>query len=200
MTTNEHTFTSNRLEAFSDGVLAIIITIMVLELRPPEGHRLADLTALWPEFLSYLLSFIFLIIYWNNHHHLLRTLESPNGRVMWANSHLLLWLSLIPFGTAWLGESHGATYPTALYGFLLLMPAVAYFLLQRAIIATQDADSVLAKALGSDFKGKISPLLCVLAIMFAFLLPIVSYLLFAGVAMLWVVPDRRIVQAIEEEA
>lgn len=200
MTANEHTFTSNRLETFSDGVFAIIITIMVLELRPPEGNTLAELTALWPEFLSYLLSFVFLIIYWNNHHHLMRTLESPNGKVMWANSHLLLWLSLIPFGTAWLGGSGGATYPTALYGFLLLMPAIAYFLLQKAIIATHDTDSVLAKALGSDFKGKISPLLCVLAIIFAFVIPMVSYLLFAGVAMLWVVPDRRIVQAIEEEA
>ncbi len=198
MTTNEHTFSSNRIEAFSDGVFAIIITIMVLELRPPEGHQLADLTELWPKFLSYLLSFVFLIIYWNNHHHLMRTLESPNGRVMWANSHLLLWLSLLPFGTAWLGESHGATYPTALYGFLQLMPSVAYFLLQKSIIGTQDADSVLAKALGSDFKGKISPLLCVLAIIFAFLLPMVSYLLFASLAMMWVVPDRRIVREIKK--
>lgn len=199
MTANEHTFSSSRIEAFSDGAFAIIITIMVLELRPPEGNTLADLTALWPEFLSYLLSFVFLIIYWNNHHHLLRTMQFPSGSIMWANSHLLLWLSLIPFGTAWLGGSGGATYPTALYGVLLLMPAIAYLLLQKAIIATHGTDSVLAKALGSDRKGKLSGLLYVVAIIFAFLTPIVSYFIFTGVAMLWIIPDRRIVRAIKKE-
>lgn len=198
MTSNEHTFTSSRIEAFSDGVFAIIITIMVLELRPPEGNTLADLAALWPEFLSYLLSFVFLIIYWNNHHHLLRTMQFPSGSIMWANAHLLLWLSLIPFGTAWLGGSGGATDPTALYGVLLLMPAIAYFLLQKAIIATHGTDSVLAKALGRDFKGKLSPLLYVVAIIFAFLTPIVSYFIFIGVALLWIIPDRRIVRAIKK--
>ncbi len=198
MTTNEHTLTSSRIEAFSDGVFAIIITIMVLELRPPDGNTLEDLTPLWPEFLSYLLSFVYLIIYWNNHHHLLRTMQFPSGNIMWANAHLLLWLSLVPFGTSWLGGSGGATVPTALYGFLLLMPAIAYFLLQKAIIATHGADSLLAKALGSDFKGKISPLLYILAITFAFVTPVVSYFIFIGVALLWIIPDRRIVRAINE--
>lgn len=198
MTTNEHTFSSNRIEAFSDGVFAIIITIMVLELRPPDGNALEDLTHLWPEFLSYLLSFVLLIIYWNNHHHLLRTMQFPSGSIMWANAHLLLWLSLVPFGTAWLGGSGGATVPTALYGFLLLMPAIAFTLLQKAIIATHGADSLLAKALGSDFKGKISPLLYFLAIAFAFVTPVVSYFLFTGVALLWIIPDRRIVREIKK--
>lgn len=197
MTTNEHTFTSGRIEAFSDGVFAIIITIMVLELRPPDGNTLEDLTSLWPEFLSYLLSFVYLIIYWNNHHHLLRTMQYPSGNIMWANAHLLLWLSLVPFGTSWLGGSGGAKVPTALYGLLLLTSAIAYYLLQKAIIATNGSDSLLARALGNDFKGKISPLLYVLSVTFAFVTPVVSYFIFIGVALMWIIPDRRIVRAIE---
>lgn len=198
MTTDEPKFSSNRIEAFSDGVFAIIITIMVLELRPPDGNTLDDLTHLWPEFLSYLLSFVYLIIYWNNHHHLLRTMQLPSRSIMWANSHLLLWLSLVPFGTSWLGSSGGATIPTALYGSLLLMSAIAYFLLQKAIIATHGTDSLLARALGNDFKGKISSPLYFLAIVFAFVAPGVSYVIFIGMALMWIIPDRRIERMIRK--
>lgn len=183
---------SNRLEAFSDGVFAIIITIMVLGIRSPTGHKFADLIPLRAVFLSYLLSFIYLIIYWNNHHHLLKTLEISNGWTMWANSNLLFWLSLVPFSTAWLGTSGGAKASTALYGFSLLMPAIAYALLQFAIIKTHGNDSSLKKALGRDIKGKLSPVLYATAIVFAFFVPLISYILYAAVALVWVIPDRRI--------
>lgn len=183
---------SNRLEAFSDGVFAIIITIMVLGIHAPSGHAFADLTPLRPVFLSYLLSFIYLIIYWNNHHQLLRVIELPNGWTMWANSHLLFWLSLVPFSTAWLGASGGAKAPAALYGFSLLMPAIAYALLQFAIIKTHGHESKLKQALGRDIKGKLSPVLYATAIVIAFFVPLISYILYIAVALMWIIPDRRI--------
>ena len=183
---------SNRLEAFSDAVFAIIITIMVLGIHPPTGHKFSDLTQLRPVFLSYLLSFIFLIIYWNNHHLLLKTIEFPSAWTMWANSNLLFWLSLVPFSTTWLGTSGGAKAPAVLYGFSLLMPAIAYALLQFAIIKSHGKKSTLKKALGRDIKGKLSPGLYATAIVFAFFAPLVSYILFIAVALMWIIPDRRI--------
>ncbi len=165
---------------------------MVLGIHPPTGHNFADLTPLRPVFLSYLLSFIYLIIYWNNHHHLLKTVDLLNGWTMWANSHLLFWLSLIPFSTSWLGSSGGAKAPAALYGFSLLMPAVAYALLQFAIIKSHGKDSTLKKALGRDVKGKLSPLLYATAIGLAFFVPLISYIIYIAVALMWIVPDRRI--------
>lgn len=192
MTHRASVSSSNRMEAFSDAVFAIIITIMVLGFHPPVGHKFDDLVQLRPVFLSYLLSFIYLIIYWNNHHHLLRTLEIPNGWTMWANAHLLFWLSLVPFSTAWLGANGGAKAPTALYGFTLLMPAIAYSLLQIAIIKTHGNNSPLEKALGRDVKGKISIVFYVVAIGSAFLAPLFSYIFYIAVAIMWVIPDRRI--------
>lgn len=196
MTRQEGSNSANRLEAFSDAVFAIIITIMVLGLRPPSGHRFSDLVPLRPVVLSYLLSFIYLIIYWNNHHHLLKTMHSANGWTMWANSHLLFWLSLVPFTTAWLGESGGAKAPAALYGLNLLMAAVAYWLLQTALIRAHGSDTHIKDAIGRDLKGKISPVIYIIAIIFAFIAPLVSYLLYVTVALMWVVPDRRIAKEI----
>ena len=181
-----------RLEAFSDGVLAIVITIMVLELRAPHGADLTDLRPLLPAFLSYLLSFLYLGIYWNNHHHMLHATQRVSGPVLWANLHLLFWLSLVPFATAWMGENHFAPAPTAFYGVPLLMAALAYWILQRAILATQGRDSLLAAAIGSDLKGKLSPLLYAIAIPSAFLHPAVAGGIYVGVALMWLVPDRRI--------
>ncbi len=165
---------------------------MVLGIRPPEGHKFADLTQLRPVFLSYLLSFIYLIIYWNNHHHLLKTLEHPNGWTMWANANLLFWLSLIPFSTAWVGTSGGAKAPAALYGFSLLMPAISYSLLQFAIISTHGDDSSLKKALGRDVKGKLSIVFYVVGIVLSFFVAWTSYILYIAVALMWSIPDRRI--------
>jgi uncharacterized membrane protein len=182
----------NRLEAFSDGVIAIIITIMVLELRPPPAIELADLKPLVPVFLSYVLSFIYVGIYWNNHHHMFHSTKHVTGGILWANLHLLFWLSLFPFTTAWVGENHRAPTPTALYGFVLLMAAIAYFILQRAIIAQQGHGSLLAAAIGKDWKGKLSPVLYLTAIPFAFVSPWISDGLFIFVALIWLVPDRRI--------
>jgi len=182
----------NRLEAFSDGVLAIIITIMVLDLKVPDKVELAALKPVLPVFLSYVLSFIYVGIYWNNHHHLLHATKQVSGAILWANLHLLFWLSLLPFTTGWMGENHLSSAPTAVYGFVLLMAAIAYYLLQLAIIAKQGQDSVLASALGSDWKGKLSPLLYLVAIPLAFLSPWISNGLFVLVAMIWFVPDRRI--------
>lgn len=196
MTRQESSNSANRLEAFSDAVFAIIITIMVLGLHPPLGHKFADLVELRPVFLSYLLSFIYLMIYWNNHHHLLKTMHTPNGWTMWANSHLLFWLSLVPFTTTWLGESGGTKAPAALYGISLLMAAIAYSILQTAIIRTHGHDTTLRKAIGRDLKGKISPALYLIAIIFAFIAPLVSYLLYIAVALMWIVPDRRIAKEI----
>jgi uncharacterized membrane protein len=186
----------NRLEAFSDGVLAIIITIMVLDLRVPHGDDLAALRPLLPVFLSYVLSFVFLGIYWNNHHHMLHTLQQVNGTVLWANLHLLFWLSLFPFVTGWMGENHIATIPTALYGVVLLMAAIAYFILQTAIIAHQGKDSVLARAIGNDVKGKISPILYFIAILAAFIDRWIANGIYILVALIWLVPDRRIERTI----
>jgi len=182
----------NRLEAFSDGVIAIIITIMVLELKVPHGVTLATLHPLWPVFVSYVLSFAYLAIYWNNHHHMLHTLQRVTGPILWANLHLLFWLSLIPFTTGWMGENHFASVPTALYGFVLLMAAMAYFILQRLIIASQGAESLLKRAVGADWKGKLSPVLYLLAIGAAFLMEWVAFAIYAAVAVIWFVPDRRI--------
>lgn len=181
-----------RLEAFSDGVLAIIITIMVLELKVPHEPSLGALAELWPVLLSYLLSYVYMGIYWNNHHHMLHTVRHVNGAILWANLHLLFWLSLVPFATGWMGENHFAATPTALYGAVLLMAAVAYWLLQQAIIRAQGKDSLLRRAVGRDLKGKISPLLYLLAIPLAFAAPALSGALYAAVALMWLVPDRRI--------
>lgn len=182
---------TNRLEAFSDGVLAIIITIMVLELKVPHGTELKDLMPLVPVLLSYVLSFLYVGIYWNNHHHFLHAVQRVDGRVLWANLHLLFWLSLIPFATAWMGENHVAAVPTALYGVVLLMAAVAYLLLSLSIIKLQGKDSPVAKVVGKDVKGKLSAMLYVVAIVLAFWLPALSWALYAVVALIWVVPDRR---------
>ena len=181
-----------RLEAFSDGVIAILITIMVLELRVPRQADPAALAPLAPVFLSYVLSFVFLGIYWNNHHHLLQAVEQVDGRVLWSNMHLLFWLSLIPFVTGWLGENHFATWPVALYGVVLLGAAVAYFILARALVALHGADSVLAAALGRDFKGRISVVAYLVAIPLAFVRAWAACALYVMVAVMWLVPDRRI--------
>jgi uncharacterized membrane protein len=186
------TMGNERLAAFSDGVIAIIITIMVLELKVPHDADWPALAALLPNFLSYVLSFIYVAIYWNNHHHLIYTCRRVDGLVLWANSHLLFWLSLIPFATGWLGEHHLAPLPTALYGVSLLMSAIAYYLLQKAIKRTQGAGSTLARALGSDIKGKISPVLYVAAIVLVYVSPWISMALYTFVALMWLVPDRRI--------
>ncbi len=182
----------NRLEAFSDGVLAIIITIMVLELKIPHGAGLEALKPLIPKFLSYALSFIYVAIYWNNHHHLLHAAKHVNGKIMWANLHLLFWLSLVPFATGWVGENHGASWPTALYGTVLFLCGLAYTVLQTFIVDSQGRDSSLAAALGRDWKGKLSVIIYALAIALAFLNQWISDILYVGVAMMWLIPDRRI--------
>jgi TMEM175 potassium channel family protein len=182
----------NRLETFSDGVLAIIITIMVLELRAPVGANLSSLKELWPVFLSYILSFVYLAIYWNNHHHMLAVVHRVNGAVLWANLHLLFWLSLVPFVTGWMGENHFAPAPTAAYGVVLLLAAIAYYILQGRIIALEGSDSVLARAVGADWKGKISPVLYAVAIPAAFLHQAIAGGIYALVALIWLIPDRRI--------
>jgi uncharacterized membrane protein len=184
--------TKNRLEAFSDGVIAIIITIMVLELKVPHSSELASLLGLLPVFISYVLSFIYVAIYWNNHHHLLHAVSHVNGPVLWANMHLLFWLSLVPFVTGWMGENHFAAVPVMLYGVVLLMAAIAYFILVRVLISHNGAESALAKATGKDWKGKTSLLIYVLAISVAYWLPIIAGLLYAAVAIMWLMPDRRI--------
>jgi len=181
-----------RLEAFSDGVIAILITIMVLELRVPHGDTLDALIPLWPIFLSYVLSFIYLGIYWNNHHHMLHTCTHVSGGVLWANLHLLFWLSLIPFATGFMGENHFASLPAALYGAVLLMAAIAYFVLQQMIIRVQGRDSPLRTAIGGDWKGKLSPVVYLVAIGVSFVLPALSLGLYALVALIWLIPDRRI--------
>ena len=181
-----------RLEAFSDGVIAIIITIMVLELQVPHGDDLASLQPVLPVFLRYLLSFVYLGIYWNNHHHMLHTTKTVSGGILWANLHLLFWLSLVPFTTGWMGENHFAAAPPALYGVVLLLAAIAYYLLQRTIIARQGKDSLLAAAVGRDLKGKISPLLYAIAIPSAFWSQWIAGGLYVLVALIWLIPDRRI--------
>ncbi|PXX43289.1 putative membrane protein [Undibacterium pigrum] len=181
-----------RLEAFSDGVIAILITIMVLEMKVPHGATLEILLPVWPVFLSYILSFVYVGIYWNNHHHMLHTCHKVTGGILWANLHLLFWLSLIPFASGWVGENHFASAPAALYGLVLLMSAIAYFILQQQIIATQGENSLLKKAVGSDWKGKLSPITYATAIPLAFWYPLLSMALYVGMALIWLIPDRRI--------
>ena len=180
------------MEAFSDGVVAIIITIMVLELRVPHGTDINSLRPLIPVLLSYVLSFVFVGIYWSNHHHLLQVVQHVSGPVLWANLHLLFWLSLIPFVTSWMGENHFAPWPVALYGVILLCAAVAYFLLAHSLLKIHGKDSTLAIALGGDFKGKISMVIYVFAIPLAFVHPALACALYVSVAMSWLIPDRRI--------
>jgi len=190
---------SSRLEAFSDGVIAIIITIMVLELKVPHGETVDSLVPLIPNFLSYVLSFIYVGIYWNNHHHMLHTCDHVTGRMLWANLHLLFWLSLFPVTTAWIGDDHWAKAPSVLYGLVLFMAAIAYWILQQAIIAAQGPDSVLKKAVGADWKGKVSPLLYVIGVAAAFLSPGLAQGLYVLVALMWFVPDRRIENALVQK-
>jgi len=181
-----------RLEAFSDGVMAIIITIMVLEIKVPHGDTLNDLRPLLPVLLSYILSFVYVGIYWNNHHHMLHATTTVTGAMLWANLHLLFWLSLFPFATGWMGENHFTALPTALYGAVLLMAAIAYYVLERTIIRAQGPESILLKAVGRDWKGKLSPLLYVAAIVATLLSPAISQAIFVAVALIWLIPDRRI--------
>ena len=180
------------MEMFSDGVLAIIITIMVLELRVPHETTLAALAPLWPVFLSYVLSFIYLGIYWNNHHHMLHVTGRVTGGILWANLHLLFWLSLVPFVTGWMGENHFASVPTAAYGLVLLLAAIAYWILQTLIIRAEGPECVLARAIGKDVKGKLSPVFYVLAIPAAFVRPWIAGAIYIGVALMWLFPDQRI--------
>jgi uncharacterized membrane protein len=189
---------TGRLEAFSDGVLAIIITIMVLELRVPHDSDLAALRPLLPVLLSYVLSFVYLGIYWNNHHHMLHVTRRVTGAILWANLHLLFWLSLVPFVTAWMGENHFASMPTAFYGVVLLMAAIAYLILQRQILRAEGPHAVLAVAVGRDIKGKLSPLLYALAIGAAFVRPGIADAVYVLVALMWLIPDRRIERALTE--
>jgi uncharacterized membrane protein len=185
-----------RLEAFSDGVIAVIITIMVLELRVPHGESFQALAPVIPTLLVYVLSFVYVGIYWNNHHHMLHAVNRVSGPILWANLHLLFWLSLIPFTTGWMGENHFAPAPTALYGLVLLMAAIAYTALQQLIIRSQGSDSILRRAIGGDWKGKLSPVLYVVAILCAFRTPWISQGLYTLVALLWLIPDRRIERAL----
>jgi uncharacterized membrane protein len=189
--------TTGRVEAFSDGVIAIIITIMVLELRPPHDATLAGLRPLLPVVASYVMSYIFIGIYWSNHHHLFHAAQHVDGKCLWANLHLLFWLSLIPFVTAWMGENHFTTWPVALYGGVLLCSGIAYYILVRALLASPD-NSLLADAVGSDFKGKISIVVYVVAIPLAFVRPWFACLLYVSVAVMWLIPDRRIERKIVE--
>ncbi len=189
-----------RLEAFSDGVMAIIITIMVLELKVPHGSSFDTLVPLVPVFLSYLLSFLYVGIYWNNHHHMLHTCTRVTGGVLWANLHLLFWLSLLPFATGWMGENHFAPLPTAVYGVVLLAAAIAYWLLQQCIISVQGHNSPLRRAIGSDWKGKLSPLLYVVGIVLTFVHTGLAQIIYAAVALLWLVPDRRIERSLHGNA
>jgi uncharacterized membrane protein len=190
---------SARLEAFSDGVIAIIITIMVLELKVPHGDTVNALAPLVPNFLSYVLSFIYVGIYWNNHHHMLHACQAVNGPILWANLHLLFWLSLFPVTTAWIGENHSSPAPSVLYGVVLLMAAIAYWMLQQTIIAAQGRDSVLKKAVGADWKGKVSPVLYSIGIAVAIHLPRLAQGLYVLVAVLWFIPDRRIENVLDHE-
>ena len=190
--------TKGRMEAFSDGVLAIIITIMVLELRVPQGSDLAALAPLAPKFISYLLSFVFIGIYWNNHHHTLHAVHRVNGQVLWANLHLLFWLSLIPFVTGWMGENNFTSLPVAMYGVILFLAALAYSLLVRTLLKIHDKDSPLAIAIGKDFKGNLSLVLYAIAILLSFFFSLGAFLLYITVAVIWFIPDRRIEKVLEK--
>jgi uncharacterized membrane protein len=188
----------NRVEAFSDGVLAIIITIMVLEMKVPHGEDWKVLRPLAPVFVSYVLSFVYIGIYWNNHHHLLKAAHRVNGNILWANLHLLFWLSLLPFVTGWMGENHFGPVPSALYGVVLLLAAVAYYILQSLIVGEQGKDSKLATAIGKDWKGKLSPVLYATGIALAFYQPWAGTTIYALVALMWLIPDRRIERIVSE--
>ncbi len=188
-----------RLEAFTDGVLAIIITIMVLELKVPHGGEFKDLQPLFPVFSSYILSFIYVAIYWNNHHHMMQTVKHVTGKILWANMHLLFWLSLIPFVTGWMGENNFTTATVFSYGIVLLGAAIAYFILQSLIIKSQGKTSILAKALGKDYKGKASPILYIIGIVSSFFNIWISGTVFIFVAIMWLIPDRRIEKALKKE-
>ena len=189
----------NRLEAFSDGVIAIIITIMVLEMKIPHGDSLATLAPLIPVFMSYVLSFVYVGIYWNNHHHMLHACTRVTGAILWANLHLLFWLSLLPFVTGWMGENHFAAVPTAFYGGVLLAAAIAYWILQQAIIASQGPGSSLKAAIGGDWKGKLSPVAYLCGIISTFFWPWVAQALYIAVALMWLVPDRRIENSLHSD-
>jgi uncharacterized membrane protein len=189
----------NRLEAFSDGVIAIIITIMVLEMKVPHGDSLGTLAPLVPVFMSYVLSFVYVGIYWNNHHHMLHTVTRVTGRILWANLHLLFWLSLFPFVTGWMGENHFAAMPSALYGAVLLAAAIAYWILQQTIVVSQGPVSPLNAAIGNDWKGKLSPVLYILGIISTFLWSWVAQALYVAVALMWLVPDRRIEKSLRSD-
>lgn len=191
--------TKGRLEAFSDGVLAIIITIMVLEMKVPHGDNWGALANLWSVFISYMLSFLYVGIYWNNHHHLIAVSQGVNAGIMWANLHLLFWLSLIPFVTGWMGENNFASAPTALYGFILFMSAIAYWILQTRILAGEASSSMLRAEIGHDLKGKLSPILYVAGIVISFFFAWMAWTLFALVAIMWLIPDRRIERALRRD-
>jgi uncharacterized membrane protein len=188
----------DRLTAFTDGVIAVIITIMVLELKAPHGTDLHALLEQWPSFLSYVLSFIYVGIYWNNHHHFFQLTPEVNGAILWANLHLLFWLSLVPFATSWVGENGFAAGPAAAYGAVLLMCVIAFFVMERVIVAAQGSDSPLKKAVGRDPKGKLSPLFYLSGVALAFYVPAISYALYALVAAIWLVPDRRVENALSK--
>ena len=188
----------NRLEAFSDGVIAIIITIMVLELKVPHGDQLSELASTWPVLFGYVLSFVYVGIYWNNHHHLFHVARHVDGAIMWGNLHLLFWLSVIPFVTSWMGEHHDSAWPVASYGVVLMMSGAAYYILTQTLISLHGRESAIAKALGGDFKGKVSVVLYLVAIGLAFVETWLSLALYAGVALLWIVPDRRIERVLGE--
>jgi uncharacterized membrane protein len=188
----------NRLEAFSDGVFAILITIMVLELKIPNGDKLENLYSLTPVFISYIFSFIYVAIYWNNHHHMIHATKHVNGKILWANMHLLFWLSLIPFVTAWAGENHFSEIPVAFYGVVLFMSGLAYNILTRVIINSHDRDFILAKAIGNDSKGKISVIIYLIGIIVACTRPLISCLLYIITALIWLVPDRRIEKVLDK--
>jgi len=187
-----------RLEAFSDGVIAIIITIMVLELKIPHGSDWHSLQTLAPKFLSYIISFVYIAIYWSNHHHLLQTLKHVNGSVLWSNTHLLFWLSLVPFATAWAGENHFAELPVAIYSFIMLMAGVSYFILSKTIIKVQGKDSILSSAIGKDLKGIISMIGYAIAVPLAFYFKDGSLIIIISIALLWLIPDRRIEKKVSE--
>ena len=191
--------TKGRLEAFTDGVMAIIITIMVLELKVPYGGDFEDLKPLFPIFVSYVLSFIYLAIYWNNHHHMMQTVKHVTGKILWANMHLLFWLSLVPFVTGWMGENHFTSAAVFLYGTVLLGAAIAYYILQSLIVISHGKDSILSKALGKDIKGKISPILYIIGMVSAFFNVWVSGFLFVLVAVIWLIPDTRIERTLKSE-
>lgn len=190
----------NRLEAFSDGVLAIIITIMVLEFKVPNNTSFEAIIQLSHKFLSYILSFIYVGIYWNNHHHMMHTVKRVNGKILWANLHLLFWLSLIPFATAWIGEHHFKSVPMMLYGVILLMTAIAYFILQKTILIDHGKDSVLAKAIGRDYKGKLSVILYIIAVILTKYYVVISGGIYILVALIWLIPDKRIERTFNEKA